>query len=178
MKKPDKKLEAFLRDVLKLPYKPNPQDNPEHENQVGDLLKKHKIKYKAQPNGSQEFPDFHLEEYDIDLECKSIQGKKPKLNSNLPKPNVVYILASGKADKINIFFGQDVCPTKFKKFLEDNMVAYIKYVKEMNKKLLIITPGWSIYPRKDYLTNKLGPDFLDESLAEKVFKHFGFNYEV
>jgi len=176
MKKPDKKLEAFLEDVLKLPYKPNPQYNPEHENQVEALLKKHKIKYVAQPNGSQAFPDFDLLEYVIDLECKSIQGKKPKLNSNLPKPNVVYILASGKANKVNIFMGQDIVSAKDKKIVQDIMADNIKYVKENNKNM---PKGWAIYPRKDYNTvGKHAPDFLDESLAEKVFKHFGFNYEL
>ena len=176
MKNPDKTLEAFLRDVLKLPYKPNPQYNPEHENQVENLLKKHNIKYVAQPNGSQKFPDFHLEEYDIFLECKSIQGKTPKLNSHLPKHNIIYILASGKANKVNIFLGQDILSAEDKKIAQDIMADNKKYIIENNKNM---PKGWAAYPRKDYINvGKHAPDYLNESLAEKVFKHFGFNYEV
>ena len=33
-------LKNFFQDCLELPWKPNPQTNPEHENQVEELLKK------------------------------------------------------------------------------------------------------------------------------------------
>ena len=34
-------MKQFFEEVLGLPYKSNSQDNPLHENQVEDLLKKH-----------------------------------------------------------------------------------------------------------------------------------------
>ena len=51
---------AFFQDVLRLPYKPNSQQNPLHENQVEDLLIKHGFQYEAQPNGIQNSPDFRV----------------------------------------------------------------------------------------------------------------------
>ena len=53
-------LKEFFKDCLKLPYKPNSQDNPEHENQVEELLVKRNLNYIYQPNGIQQSPDFRI----------------------------------------------------------------------------------------------------------------------
>ena len=55
------RMKDFLDRVLQLPYKSNSQDNPEHEEQVKDLLDEFGIFYEYQPNGSQSFPDFRCE---------------------------------------------------------------------------------------------------------------------
>ena len=102
----------FFADCLTLPYKPNSQDNPEHENQVEDLLKKHKLEYKSQPNGSQNSPDFYVyynnKRYSI--ECKSSKGYYPVYNSGLPKPGVIYIFSSKKYNETTIFNADDKVP--------------------------------------------------------------------
>ena len=63
------KLLNFFEDCLRLPYKPNSQDNPEHEDQVEELLKKHGLNYVGQPNGTQRSPDFRIfyESREIDV---------------------------------------------------------------------------------------------------------------
>lgn len=74
-------MKKFFEDVLKLPYKGNSQDNPEHENQVEELLIKHELKYVAQPNGTQNSPDFHVHHNGavISLECKSSSKGEPNV---------------------------------------------------------------------------------------------------
>jgi hypothetical protein len=166
----------FLEDVVRLPYKPNPQDNPQHENQIEELLIKHKLNYIAQPNGSQNYPDFTLPDHDLDIECKSVaKGLRPKWNCSLPKSGVLYIFSSGnkKLNRTTMFLGQDVCPPESYKILaeiaKDNKERNDKH-KEMYKKI-----GWAFNVRKDF--NNMGlnsPDYWDESLPQKVFKHFGF----
>ena len=53
-------MRQFFEEVLQLPYKSNSQDNPLHESQVEELLKKHGLHYIAQPNGIQASPDFRV----------------------------------------------------------------------------------------------------------------------
>ena len=95
---------------MKLPYKPNPQDNPQHENQIKELLIKHEIKFIEQPNGSQSFPDFYLPDQDLNLECKSVKTYKPMWNRGLPRPDALYIISSKKLNRNSIFFGKQILP--------------------------------------------------------------------
>ena len=53
-------MKQFFQEALQLPYKSNSQDNPLHELQVEELLKKHGFDYIAQPNGIQSSPDFRV----------------------------------------------------------------------------------------------------------------------
>jgi hypothetical protein len=103
-------MKQFFEDVLKLPYKSNSQVNPEHENQVEELIKKHSLEYKSQPNGTQNSPDFrvmyHGQHYDI--ECKSSKEYYPVYNGGLPKPGVIYIFSSEKYGETTIYFAEDV----------------------------------------------------------------------
>ena len=102
-------MKAFFKDALSLPWKPNPQDNPEHEYQVKYLLDAHGIEYQYQPNGSQQSPDFRVK-YNgktIDIECKSSKTPKPQYNTGLPKPGVVYIFSSYKYGT-TLYFGDDI----------------------------------------------------------------------
>lgn len=103
-------MKQFFEDVMKLPYKSNSQDNPAHEKQVEELLLKHCLEYKSQPNGTQNSPDFRVmyNGKDYDIECKSSKGHFPVFNGGLPKRGVIYIFSSAKYDSTTIFFAEDV----------------------------------------------------------------------
>ena len=111
-------IKTFFEECLTLPWKPNPQNNPQHENQVEKLLIKHGIKYVYQPNGKQKPPDFkilHDKVYDpyfkcdgwkssISVECKSSKQVYPTYNSTLPQKETVYIFSSQKYNETTIHF--------------------------------------------------------------------------
>ena len=104
-------MKAFFQDCLTLRFATNSQDNPLHEQQVEALLIKHGIKYKAQPNGIQNSPDFRVylaDDTTVDIECKSSKQAFPTYNGGLPKKDVVYIFSSKKYDETTIYFAQDV----------------------------------------------------------------------
>lgn len=65
-----------------------------------------------QPAGSQGFPDILVKDTNgrfVAFECKSGQnGECPMWNDNVPKPNAIYILSSGKQNATTIFLGKDV----------------------------------------------------------------------
>ena len=101
----------FWYEVLGLPYKSNSQDNPLHEEQVESLLKKHDLKYIAQPNGIQASPDFRVflpTGKTVDIECKSSKNTYPTYNGGLPKKGVVYVFSSKRYDETTVFFAEDV----------------------------------------------------------------------
>ena len=120
-------LNQFFTDCLNLPYKGNSQDNPEHENQVAELLDKHNIQYEFQPNGIQNSPDFrvHHEGKTYDVECKSSKQAFPTYNGGLPKKGVIYIFSSKKYNETTIFFADDVVSEKKREM-------YSKLTEELN----------------------------------------------
>ena len=72
---------------------PQSIDNPSN-------YKKH---YVWQPSGSQNYPDFLFLEEKVSLCVESKYSKnsiKPFWNSGLPRPNGIYIFASGKSNDI------------------------------------------------------------------------------
>lgn len=107
--------------------------------------------YILQPAGSQGFPDVLVKDFNdrfVAVECKSVKGGlTPMWNDNLPKPNTIYILSSGKANATTVFLGKDVMP---KEILESQQ----SMIKEFNDtvaryKLTISTldkynRGWDI----------------------------------
>ena len=120
-------LNQFFADCLNLPYKGNSQDNPEHENQVAELLEKYNLKYEFQPNGIQNSPDFrvHHEGKTYDVECKSSKQAFPTYNGGLPKKGVIYIFSSKKYNETTIFFADDVVSEKKREM-------YSKLTEELN----------------------------------------------
>ena len=166
----------FLEDVVRLPYKPNPQDNPQHENQIEELLIKHKLNYIVQPNGSQAFPDFTLPDHDLDIECKSIKTYAPMWNRGLPRPDALYILTSKKLNRSSILFGKYVCSVEQYERLIEQDKEYRQLIKEDQD----AEEGYEIYPRLAF-KDKGGnykKKYFDNSHIEKVFEHFGYEYEV
>ena len=132
-------LKEFFKDCLNLPYKSNSQDNPEHENQVEELLVKHDLNYISQPNGIQQSPDFRIfhESKVIDLECKSSKQAFPLYNSGLPKPGVIYVFSSKKYDSTTIYFADDVVTDKKRELYDALNVEYKKILHEFQCK-----EGW------------------------------------
>lgn len=162
------KMNEFFSDCLKLPYASNTQDNPKHELQVEELLKKYNLEYESQPNGIQNSPDFYVycdgQRYSI--ECKSSKGTFPVYNGGLPKPGVYYIFSSEKYNETTVFLADDVVSEQ-KRELYDNL---LKDIDEVLKKYQSM-PEWN--------EDERGFDFYNRSMyiqkggAEKTdyFKH-------
>jgi hypothetical protein len=129
------KMKTFFEECLKLPYKPNSQDNPEHENQVEDLLKTLGLRYVSQPNGIQNSPDFYVyDENDnkYDIECKSTKGAYPMYNGGLPKEGYYYIFSSKKYNETTIFKSDDVV-TKEKREAYDLLLKELDDVLQKHR---------------------------------------------
>ena len=175
----------FIEDVFELPYNKNTLVNPEHEKQIGELLKKHNIRYKFQPNGTQDSPDFYLPDYDLNIECKSFKNLKPMWNLHLPKQNSLYIICSKQLNKTVMFFGEYI----LSKANSEKIIARYKKYKKMiiedqkEDKDSETDVGFWIYPRLSFdsyiskLCNKNYKSFyFSEFHKTKLLKHF--NYEV
>jgi len=162
----------FLEDVVKLPYKPNQQNNPQHENQIEELLKKYEIKYEPQPNGSQAFPDFYLPDQDLNLECKSTANYAPMWNCSLPRPDGLYILCSKKLNKTNMFFGKYVLSEEnYNKLIEQSKMLK-QYIKDNQGN----SKDYGIYDRLAF-QDKGGnyeEKYFDYSYSEKVLEHYDY----
>ena len=165
-------LKNFFLDCLELPWKPNPQTNPEHENQVEELLKKYGLDYMSQPNGIQQSPDFriwygaHSSEKHIDVECKSSKQVKPMYNSGLPKLGVFYVFSSQKYDSTTIYLADDIVTDEKRELYEALTTEYKKILTEFQSREGWNDPrGFDFYMRAMY-TQKGEADKTD------YFKHF------
>jgi hypothetical protein len=104
-----------------------------------------------QPAGSQGFPDILVKDFNdryVALECKSGKdGSTPMWNDNLPKPDTVYILSSGKTDSTTIFLGRDVLPITLIESQRMMILELNKIVDKyrlINKQLDQFNRGWDI----------------------------------
>tara|TARA_R100000353_G_scaffold174975_1_gene144110 strand:- start:641 stop:1168 length:528 start_codon:yes stop_codon:yes gene_type:complete len=161
-------MRQFFEEVLQLPYKSNSQDNPLHESQVEELLKKHGLHYIAQPNGIQASPDFRVildNGKTVDIECKSSKQTYPTYNGGLPKKGVVYIFSSKRYDKTTIFFADDIVTDKKRDQLS-NLLEELNVVVKSHQQ----NPEWEddrgfdFYIRNMYVQNGAG--------KKDYFKHF------
>lgn len=134
------KLNQFFIECLDLKYQGNSQDNPLHEKQVEDLLKKHNLTYESQPNGIQNSPDFrvHYNGKTYDIECKSNKQAHPTYNGGLPKDGVIYIFSSKKYNETTVFFAEDVV----KKSKRELFACLIAELNEVLKKYQAM-PEWN-----------------------------------
>ena len=152
---------AFFQDVLRLPYRPNSQQNPQHENQVEELLIKHGFQYESQPNGIQNSPDFRVylsNGKTVDLECKSSKQTYPTYNGGLPKEGVVYIFSSKRYNETTIFFADDVVSAKKREqfdVLVKELNSVLK-VHQMDEEWQNDTRGFDFYIRNMYVQNGAG----------------------
>jgi hypothetical protein len=107
--------------------------------------------YILQPAGSQGFPDILIKDFSnrfVAIECKSGKsGVTPMWNDNLPKPDAIYVLSSGKTNATTIFLGKDVMPTEMLASQQDMMkelkTIVAKY-KLTNQTLDKYNRGWDI----------------------------------
>lgn len=107
--------------------------------------------YILQPAGSQGFPDVLVKDFNdrfVAIECKSGQnGLNPMWNDNLPKPNAIYILSSGKADATTVFLGKDVMPNEMlesQKLMIKELNDIVARYKLTNHALDKYNRGWDI----------------------------------
>lgn len=86
--------------------------------------------YILQPAGTQGFPDVLVKDFNdrfVAIECKSGQsGLNPMWNDNLPKPNTIYVLSSGKVNATTVFLGKDVMTV-------DMLTSQQAMIKELNE---------------------------------------------
>ncbi len=113
-----------------------------------------------QPAGSQGFPDILIKDYNdrfIAFECKSGQsGECPMWNDNIPKPNSIYILSSGKQNATTIFLGKDVITqATYDLFAqqEAEIELIIQKYKQLCGKADTFNRGWIQKSRKQHFQN-------------------------
>lgn len=128
-------MNEFFKDCLELPFATNSQDNPNHENQVEDLLKKHGLDYTAQPNGIQKSPDFmvHYNGNDYPIECKSSKQAYPTYNGGLPKHGAIYIFSSKKYNATTVYRAEDVVIDDTREWLEGTIDALQETLDQRRK---------------------------------------------
>ena len=165
-------LKNFFQDCLELPWKPNPQTNPEHENQVEELLKKYGLDYISQPNGIQNSPDFRIWygvpswEKHIDVECKSSKQAKPMYNGGLPKLGVFYVFSSQKYDSTTIYLADDIIADKKRELYSQYLIEQDELLQKFrNLEDWKDVRGFDFYNRAMY-TQSGGADKTD------YFQHF------
>jgi hypothetical protein len=107
--------------------------------------------YILQPAGSQNFPDILLRDFNgrfVAIECKSGKtGRAPMWNDNLPKPNTIYILSSGKENATTVFMGRDVMTADMlasQQQMVDELKKIVLKYKTINEQLDVFHRGWSI----------------------------------
>lgn len=182
-------MKPFFEDILKLPYLPNSQSDPQHENQVADVFRKHgfviiskkefKQKYSSdysllpdmatvhQPYGSQRPPDFifKINGKVYALECKSGSETKtcPMYNATNPCVDTFYVFGCKKYNKTTIYLGGDAMPERVRKCIEYTWSVMEAIVDEANDELSEMeenTRGWQMYHRR-MVTQQGTKDMVD-----------------
>jgi len=110
-----------------------------------------------QPAGTQGFPDVLVKDFNdrfVAVECKSGKnGQCPMWNDNLPKPETIYVLASGIKNETTVFMGRDVITPEEQALMDAQEAAIAKIVKEYNQKMSAIDKfgrGWLQKSRKQH----------------------------
>lgn len=182
-------MKQFFEDILKLPYRPNSQSDPQHENQVADVFRKNGFvviskkefqqKYSSnysllpdmtavhQPSGSQKPPDFvfKINGKIYSLECKSASKHRtyPMYNSTNPGVDTFYVFSCKKHNKTTVFIGGDVMPESVRKRIEYTWSVMESIIGETNDELSEMEEnnrGWQLYPRR--MVTQQGPkDMVD-----------------
>lgn len=89
----------------------NFREGKDFEENLKTIFNNNGIRFEYQPNGSQEFPDFFLPDYDVEIniECKTSKNGKIVWNSGFPHNNMILLYASRVdcANDITFFLGED-----------------------------------------------------------------------
>jgi hypothetical protein len=115
--------------------------------------------YILQPAGTQGFPDVLILDFAqpsatarfIAVECKSGKtGLTPMWNDNLPNPDTIYVLSSGKANQTTAFLGRDVitapelqCQINFMVDVNNLIAQY----RSLMAPLDVLNRGWDLKAR-------------------------------
>lgn len=105
------------------------------ELKVYDILKDSELKFKYQPNGKQAFPDFFIEDFNLDLECKSSASAKPMWNCTYPKKDALYIFSSKKLSKTLVIRGSEIVSDEISEIYEEYASKHKLLQVEINSKL-------------------------------------------
>ena len=142
-----------------------------------------------QPYGSQQFPDFivFIEEYIIPIEIKFSKNEKGKINlniakpmwnSNIPKPNSIYIYGISN-EIVTFFMGSDILDSNTRKHLLDFFEDMEKGEDDLNKKIEGLKNNFGIYPyiRKAYEHKTTMSTYIDLKGKQVVESYFSENAE-
>lgn len=118
------------------------------EKKVKKTLEYFNIKYKDQPNGKQNPPDYHLKfKYlgIIKLECKSAEGWKPLWNCTIPSNDTIYLFRKTKnIKKTFVFIAEDIITNDEREYLKNVAKKMKNFYNNMDKKF---QNRWDYYPR-------------------------------
>ena len=180
-----KKSEEIFKKIKKEILLKNSKEN------INNRYKKIKKMFIFQPYGAQNFPDFIIftNKFIIPIEIKysknddgqkNIDTARPMWNSNLPKPNAIYIF--GVSNKITTFFiGNDILDYDTRKVLLNYFENINKNEIKLNQKLKNLKNNFGIYPyiRKAYEHKKTKSTFSsnDDKTIESYFSKNSENRE-
>ena len=113
--------------------------------------------YILQPAGTQGFPDVLVKDYGsrlVAVEAKSGKdGTTPMWNDNVPKPDTIYVLSSGKLNETTIFMGRDVIGQAVYDIMAEQEAEIAKVIKKYHSKLIeadVHNRGWIQKSRKQH----------------------------
>lgn len=104
-----------------------------------------------QPAGSNSFPDILVKDFGgrlVTIECKSVSdGYTPMWNDNLPKPNTLYVLSSGRRNETTLFMGRDVISDEIianQAAMISELKAIVDKYRELNQAADTHARGWDV----------------------------------
>lgn len=115
--------------------------------------------YILQPAGTQGFPDVLVLDFVqsnatprfVAVECKSGKtGLTPMWNDNLPNPDTIYVLSSGKANQTTVFLGRDVItPAELQCQLDfmTDVNKLIAHYRSLMAPIDVLNRGWDLKAR-------------------------------
>lgn len=144
--------------------------------------------YLFQPFGKQNYPDFLVfcDDFLIPIEIKystkitaNLDSTRPMWNSNLPKPNGLYIYGVSRQD-VTFFKGDDIISYKTRQILLDYWNKTDSFKEELNSNLKEQNNNFGFYPynRKAYENKKDFSTFVDENGNKKIESFFGKNRNI
>ena len=125
----------------------------EFEEILKNIFDNNSIRYKYQPNGTQQFPDFLLPDYDIEIniECKTSKNGKIIWNSGFPHSNMILLYASNisQANDITFFLGEELVDETTRNDVKrwgrkKNQILKEEFSTNFN------LPDWDFYLREMY----------------------------
>ncbi|MGL4647257.1 MAG: hypothetical protein ACRCVI_00840 [Mycoplasmoidaceae bacterium] len=157
---------------------------------ISNPFKKIQCDYIHQPNGSQNYPDFivFFKSKVIPIEIKysksskrivNLNSKKPMWNSNLPKPNGIYIYGVSNFD-VTFFKGEDVLNYDTRNLLINFFNELNAGEKIFEEKLSKLDNPFGFYPyiRRAYQQNNKFSTFKNEKKIKRVQSFFSDEREI